>query len=70
VLESRDPIIIERKFRSRGTQAFYQVRIGTDSRAGANELCAALRRAGGACLVLRNQLTDDGPPRTDARGPT
>ena len=54
VLENRDPIIVERKFRSRGTQTFYQVRVGTDTRAGANELCAALHRAGGACLVLRN----------------
>jgi hypothetical protein len=54
VLENRDPIIVERKFRSRGTQTFYQVRVGTDTRASANELCAALHRAGGACLVLRN----------------
>jgi transglycosylase-like protein with SLT domain/sporulation related protein len=54
VLENRDPIIIENKFRSRGTQSFYQVRVGADTRAGANELCAALRSAGGACLVLRN----------------
>jgi hypothetical protein len=54
VLENRDPIIIESKFRSRGTQPFYQVRIGADTRAGANELCAALHKAGGACLVMRN----------------
>jgi hypothetical protein len=54
VLENRDPIIIENKFRSRGTQNFYQVRVGVDTRGSANELCAALRSAGGACLVLRN----------------
>jgi len=54
VLENRDPIIIESKFRSRGTQPFYQVRVGADTRAGANELCGMLRKAGGACLVLRN----------------
>jgi hypothetical protein len=54
LLENRDPIIIESKFRSRGTQPFYQVRVGADTRAGANELCSALRKAGGACLVLRN----------------
>jgi hypothetical protein len=54
VLENRDPIIIENKFRSRGTQNFYQVRVGADTRGSANELCAALRSAGGACLVLRN----------------
>jgi hypothetical protein len=54
ILENRDPIIIESKFRSRGTQTFYQVRVGTDTRAAANALCGALRKAGGGCLVLRN----------------
>ena len=54
ILENRDPIIIESKFRSRGTQPFYQVRVGADTRAGANELCGMLRKAGGACLVMRN----------------
>jgi hypothetical protein len=54
LLENRDPIIIASRFRSRGTQPFYQVRVGADTRTGANELCAALRKAGGACLVLRN----------------
>ena len=54
VLENRDPIIIESKFRSRGAAAFYQVRVGADTRAGANELCGMLRKAGGACLVMRN----------------
>ena len=54
ILENRDPIIIESKFRSRGTQTFYQVRIGADTRAAASELCGALRKAGGVCLVLRN----------------
>jgi transglycosylase-like protein with SLT domain/sporulation related protein len=56
ILENRDPIIIGRTFRSRGTQTFYQVRVGTDTRGAANELCGALRRAGGACLVLRNRV--------------
>jgi len=55
ILENRDPIIIGNTFRSRGTQTFYQVRVGADTRAEANELCAALHRAGGACLVLRNR---------------
>ena len=54
MLENRDPIIIESKFRSRGTQTFYQVRVGADTRAAADALCGALRNAGGACLVLRN----------------
>jgi transglycosylase-like protein with SLT domain len=54
ILENQDPIIIENKFRSRGTQTFYQMRVGTDTRASANELCGTLRKAGGVCLVLRN----------------
>jgi hypothetical protein len=54
ILENRDPIIVEGKFRSRGTQTFYQVRVGADTRAAADALCGALRNAGGACLVLRN----------------
>jgi hypothetical protein len=54
ILENRDPIIIEGKFRSRGTQTFYQVRAGADTRAAADALCSALRSAGAACLVLRN----------------
>jgi soluble lytic murein transglycosylase-like protein len=54
LLENRDPIIIASTFRSRGTQTFYQVRIGADTRGAANDLCAALRKAGGACLVMRN----------------
>ena len=42
-------------FRSRGTQPFYQVRVGADTRAAAESLCGSIRRAGGACLVLRNR---------------
>jgi hypothetical protein len=33
----------------------YAVRIGADDRAEANRLCGALRRSGGACVVLRNR---------------
>jgi len=54
ILENRDPVIIESKFRSRGTQDFYQVRVGAETRTAANTLCATLRKAGAACLVLRN----------------
>ena len=55
VLRDRDPSILSSLLRSRGTRAFYQVRIGADTRAAADDLCATLRRAGGACLVLRNR---------------
>jgi hypothetical protein len=54
ILANRDPLIIESRFRNRGTQPFYQVRVGTDTRASADDLCGALRKAGGVCLVLRN----------------
>jgi hypothetical protein len=54
ILSIGDPIIIESKFRNRGTQPFYQVRVGADTRASAEDLCRMLRKAGGVCLVLRN----------------
>lgn len=54
VLENTDPMILRLTFRSRGTHAFYQVRVGVDSRADATRLCGRLHAAGGACMVLRN----------------
>jgi hypothetical protein len=54
LLEKHDLLIIEGKQRNRGTQNFYQVRVGVDTRQGAMDLCAALTKAGAACLVLRN----------------
>ena len=41
--------------RSRGSHAFYQVRIGADTRSEADELCTRIRKAGGACFVLKNK---------------
>jgi len=49
------PIIIATTLRSRGTQPFYQVRIGADTRADADRLCTNLRKGGAACMVLRNR---------------
>jgi hypothetical protein len=54
VIGDRDPSLLSSLFRSRGTRAFYQVRIGTDTRAAADDLCGRIRHAGQACLVLRN----------------
>jgi hypothetical protein len=54
VIGDQDPTLLGSLFRSRGTRTFYQVRIGTDTRPAANDLCSRIRRAGGACLVLRN----------------
>ncbi len=56
-LGDRDPTIQATTSRSRGRRALYQVRIGADTRAAANEICAELREAGGACMVLRNRQT-------------
>lgn len=54
VLGDRDPSILSSVLRSRGTRPFYQVRVGTETRALADALCGRIQRAGGACLVLRN----------------
>jgi hypothetical protein len=54
VIGDQDPSLSGRIWRSRGTRTFYQVRIGADTRPAAEELCTRIRRAGGACLVLRN----------------
>jgi hypothetical protein len=54
VIGDRDPSLLGSLLRSRGTRTFYQVRIGADTRAEADGLCSRIRRAGGACLVLRN----------------
>jgi len=55
LLKDKDPGLQSSVLRTRGGAVFYQVRIGTDTRAAANELCNSLRKVGGACLVLRNR---------------
>jgi hypothetical protein len=55
LLTGRDPTLLSTTLRSRGTRAFYQVRVGAETRAAAESLCAGIRRAGGACMVLRNR---------------
>jgi Transglycosylase SLT domain/SPOR domain len=54
VIGGRDPSLLGTTMRSRGSRTFYQVRIGADTRPAADELCNRIRRAGGACFVLRN----------------
>jgi hypothetical protein len=54
VIGDQDPSLLSSVMRSRGTRTFYQVRIGTDTRPAADDLCDRIRRAGGACFVLRN----------------
>jgi soluble lytic murein transglycosylase-like protein len=55
VIGEHDPMLLSSLFRSRGTRPFYQVRIGADTRAEADDLCKKIHRAGQACLVLRNR---------------
>ena len=47
------PMIVGTRLRNRGTRAFYRIRIPAQSRQAADDLCGRIRRAGGACLVLR-----------------
>jgi hypothetical protein len=54
VIGDQDPTLLTPLFRNRGTRTFYQVRIGADTRPAADDLCNRIRRAGGACFVLRN----------------
>jgi Transglycosylase SLT domain len=51
VLEGRDPILLARE---QGPLPRYQVRVGTQSRAAANDICQRIHLAGGDCVVLRN----------------
>ncbi|TPQ37169.1 lytic transglycosylase [Bradyrhizobium guangdongense] len=55
IIGDRDPSLLSSVMRSRGTRAFYQVRIGADTRGEADDLCGRIRKAGGACFVLKNR---------------
>jgi hypothetical protein len=57
ILTGRDPSLLSTVLRSRGTQPFYQVRVGAATRQAAEGLCGSIRRAGGACMVLRNRAS-------------
>jgi hypothetical protein len=52
ILGDSRPMIIGTRFRSRGTRAFYRVRVPAATRTGATELCRKIRSVGGSCLVL------------------
>src|SRR5947199_7080335 len=51
VIGNQDPSLLASPLRSRGSRAFYQVRIGADTRGAADDLCNRIRKAGGACFV-------------------
>jgi hypothetical protein len=48
------PMVIGTRLLSRGTRAFYRIRIPAQSRKAADALCARIRSVGGACAVLRS----------------
>ncbi len=54
VIGDQTPTLLSAQNRNRGMRPFYQVRIGADTRPAADDLCNRIRRAGGACFVLRN----------------
>ncbi|MDY6963565.1 MAG: SPOR domain-containing protein, partial [Pseudomonadota bacterium] len=49
------PIIVRQTRGNFGYRPRYAARIGRDSRAEAQALCARIKDAGGSCTVLRNQ---------------
>ncbi|MGH6642699.1 MAG: transglycosylase SLT domain-containing protein [Bradyrhizobium sp.] len=55
VIGDQDPSLLSARLGTRGSSLFYQVRIGADTRPAADDLCNRIRRAGGACFVLRNK---------------
>jgi hypothetical protein len=54
ILSDVTPMVIGTRMRSRGTRAFYRVRIPAASREAAGEICSRLHKAGGACVVLKS----------------
>jgi hypothetical protein len=55
VIGDQDPSLLSSVMRNRGTRLFYQVRIGAETRPAADDLCNRIRKAGGACFVLKNR---------------
>jgi hypothetical protein len=54
ILAEITPMVIGTRWRSRGTRAFYRVRIPAATRQAATEICGKLQKAGGACVVLKS----------------
>lgn len=52
LIEDTRPLIIGTRLRSRGTRAFYRVRVPAPTRSAANALCGRIRSVGGSCIVL------------------
>lgn len=54
VLADVQPMVIGSRLRSRGTRLYYRVRAPAQSRTEAQALCDRIRRASGACVVLKS----------------
>jgi Transglycosylase SLT domain/SPOR domain len=54
ILGEAQPMIIGTRLRSRGTRAFYRVRVPAASRLEAAGLCSRLHAAGASCVVLKS----------------
>jgi soluble lytic murein transglycosylase-like protein len=54
LLAGYDPVV-SRVRTPIGRRGIYAVRIGADDRKTANDICAELHKAGGACVVLKNR---------------
>ncbi|WP_229729277.1 lytic transglycosylase domain-containing protein [Agaricicola taiwanensis] len=53
ILEGRKPIVLKTRT-GKGRRTIFAIRVGATSRSEAERLCNRLRRAGGACSVMRN----------------
>jgi len=49
------PVVVRKVNRRMGSRPRYNVQLGADSRKDADRTCAALRREGGSCVVLKNR---------------
>ena len=54
ILGGRQPVLIHSKIAGRGPAVWTRIRVGADTREGAEKLCSNLKSAGGSCIVLRN----------------
>ena len=55
VIGDQDPSLLCSVCSTAAAIPFYQVRIGADTRPAADDLCNRIRKAGGACFVLKNR---------------
>ena len=54
ILRDRPPLLIHSKVAGRGPAVWTRIRVGAETREGADRLCSNLKSAGGSCIVLRN----------------